>query len=92
MAQGKKSNNLKLFNRGRLLNIGYKIAISHGCDYVSFHDVDMLPEEANYLYPTKPTHLASQLSNYNYGKKIVLDLIKCIFVTVRCASQLWHWG
>ena len=58
---------LKLFNRGRLLNIGYKIAISHGCDYVSFHDVDMLPEEANYLYPTKPTHLASQLSNYNYG-------------------------
>ncbi len=58
---------LKLFNRGRLLNIGYKIAISHGCDYICFHDVDMLPENADYSYPMKPTHLASQLSNYNYG-------------------------
>ena len=58
---------LKPFNRGRLLNIGYKIAIQNGCDYVCFHDVDMLPEEADYSYPTKPTHLASQLSNYNYG-------------------------
>ncbi len=27
----------------------------------------MLPEEVDYSYPTKPTHLASQLSNYNYG-------------------------
>jgi hypothetical protein len=58
---------LKLFNRGRLLNIGYKIAVSHGCDYVCFHDVDMLPEKADYSYPMKPTHLASQLSNYNYS-------------------------
>ena len=58
---------LKPFNRGRLLNIGYKIAIQNGCDYICFHDVDMLPEEADYSYPTKPTHLASQLSNYNYS-------------------------
>ena len=58
---------LKPFNRGRLLNIGYKIAIQNGCDYVSFHDVDMLPEEADYSYPMKPTHLASNLSSYNYS-------------------------
>jgi len=58
---------LKPFNRGRLLNVGYKIAISQGCDYICFHDVDMLPEEADYSYPMKPTHLASQLSNYNYS-------------------------
>ena len=58
---------LKPFNRGRLLNIGYKIAIQHGCDYVCFHDVDMLPENADYSYPTKPTHLASNLSSYNYS-------------------------
>jgi len=58
---------IKPFNRGRLLNIGYKIAISQGCDYICFHDVDMLPEEVDYSYPTKPTHLASQLSNYNYS-------------------------
>jgi hypothetical protein len=57
---------LKLFNRGRLLNIGYKIALNYECDYFCFHDVDMLPEEADYSYPMKPTHLASQLSSYNY--------------------------
>jgi hypothetical protein len=58
---------IKPFNRGRLLNIGYKIAISQGCDYICFHDVDMLPEEADYSYPMKPTHLASNLSSYNYS-------------------------
>jgi len=58
---------LKPFNRGRLLNVGYKIAISHGCDYICFHDVDMLPENADYSYPMKPTHLASNLSSYNYS-------------------------
>ncbi len=58
---------LKPFNWARLLNIGYKIAMSHGCDYVCFHDADMLPEEADYSYPMKPTHLAARLSNYNYG-------------------------
>ena len=60
---------LKPFNWARLLNIGYKIAISHGCDYVCFHDVDMLPEDdsCDYSYPMKPTHLAARLSNYNYG-------------------------
>ena len=28
---------LKPFNRGRLLNIGYKLATQHGCDYFCFH-------------------------------------------------------
>lgn len=90
---------LKLFNRGRLLNIGYKIAISHGCDYVSFHDVDMLPEEANYLYPTKPTHLASQLSNYNYGMPYdeyfggVTLFNKYDFELVNgYSNEYWGWG
>ena len=58
---------LKLFNRGRLLNIGYKIALSHECDYFAFHDVDMLPEESDYSYSDKPIHMATKLSNYNYG-------------------------
>ena len=33
----------KLFNRGTLLNIGFKYAENLNCDYVVFHDVDMLP-------------------------------------------------
>jgi hypothetical protein len=58
---------LKPFNRGRLLNIGYKIARQHGCDYFCFHDVDMIPEEdCDYSYPMKPTHLAKYISSFNY--------------------------
>ena len=32
-----------LFNRGMLLNIGFKEAKKQNCDYVVFHDVDMKP-------------------------------------------------
>ena len=92
---------LKPFNWARLLNIGYKIAISHGCDYVAFHDADMLPEDdsCDYSYPMKPTHLAARLSNYNYGlpydeyfagvtlfNKYDFELINGF------SNEYWGWG
>ena len=90
---------LKPFNRGRLLNIGYKIATQSGCDYVCFHDVDMLPEIADYSYPAKPTHLASQLSNYNYSIPYdeyfggVTLFNKYDFEVVNgFSNQYWGWG
>ncbi len=36
----------KPFYRGKLLNVGYLKAKELGCNYVVFHDVDMLPIEA----------------------------------------------
>ena len=39
------------FNRGKLLNIGAKYAIDNGFDYLCFHDVDMIPINADYSYP-----------------------------------------
>jgi hypothetical protein len=54
-----EQDDAKLFNRGMLLNIGFKEAKEHGCDYVVFHDVDMLPEYVNYSYSDKPIHLAT---------------------------------
>ena len=48
----------KLFNRGMLLNIGFKIAESYECDYVIFHDVDMIPLIVDYSYSDIPLHLA----------------------------------
>lgn len=50
------------FNRGKLLNIGFKKAVELGCDYVVFHDVDMLPVSADYSYKDKPTHLITKLN------------------------------
>ena len=49
----------RLFNRGMLLNIGFKEAKKLKCDYVIFHDVDMLPIYVNYSYSDKPIHLAT---------------------------------
>ena len=63
----------KLFNRGAMKNIAAHYAFNDGCDYVAWHDVDMLPYDekgviADYSYPTEhPTHIATRLSKYNYG-------------------------
>lgn len=49
------------FNRGKLLNIGFLKAEELECDYVVFHDIDMLPIDADYSYTAKPTHLITDL-------------------------------
>ena len=51
----------KEFNRGKLLNIGFKKAEELGCEYVVFHDVDMLPISADYSYNEYPIHLITDL-------------------------------
>lgn len=51
----------KEFNRGKLLNIGFLEAEKLGCDYVIFHDIDMLPIHADYSYVDKPTHLITKV-------------------------------
>ncbi len=35
----------KLFNRGAMKNIAAQHALNDGCDYVAWHDVDMLSHE-----------------------------------------------
>ena len=51
----------KDFNRGKLLNIGFLKAEELKCDYVVFHDIDMLPIDADYSYTPRPTHLITEL-------------------------------
>ena len=48
------------FNRGKLLNIGFLKAEELKCDYIVFHDIDMLPIDADYSYTSKPTHLITE--------------------------------
>jgi hypothetical protein len=59
-----EQDDAKLFNRGMLLNIGFKYALEHKCDYVVFHDIDMIPSEVDYSYSDKPLHLST---NFEYG-------------------------
>ena len=61
----------KLFNRGAMKNIAAEQAFKDGCDYIVWHDIDMVPEEGcDYSYPTeKPRHIATQISQMNYELK-----------------------
>lgn len=55
----------KGFNRAKLLNIG-ALEASPNSQYYAFHDVDMLPNKADYSYPVNPTHLASRVQQFKY--------------------------
>lgn len=50
---------IKKFNRGKLLNIGFIEAEKRGCDYVIFHDIDMIPTQGSYNYRDYPVQLAN---------------------------------
>jgi len=64
----------KTFNRGKLLNVGFLYAKKLNCDYVIFHDVDMIPIEVDYTYSEYPVHLISKfLSRNSKYKKIIFD-------------------
>jgi hypothetical protein len=50
----------KDFNRGKLLNVGFLKAEEFGCDYVVFHDIDMLPYNVDYSFSETPLQLANK--------------------------------
>lgn len=91
----------KLFNRGAMKNIAAEFAFKDGCDYVAWHDVDMLThEDGDYSYPTdNPTHIATKLSKYNYGLGydqyfggVVLFTKEQAERTNGYSNEYWDWG
>ena len=91
----------KLFNRGTMKNIAAEFAFKDGCDYIAWHDVDMLThEDGDYSYPTEnPTHIATKLSKYNYGLGydqyfggVVLFTKEQAEKTNGYSNDYWDWG
>jgi hypothetical protein len=91
----------KLFNRGAMKNIAAKHAFEDGCDYIAWHDVDMLPQEdADYSYPSEnPVHISTKLSKYNYGMGydqyfggVVLFTKEQVEKTNGYSNDYWDWG
>lgn len=91
----------KLFNRGSMKNIAAQQAFEDGCDYIAWHDVDMLPhEEADYTYPHEnPVHIATKLSKYNYGLGydqyfggVVLFTKEQVEKINGYSNEYWDWG
>lgn len=63
----------KKFNRGLLLNIGYKLIEKQNFDVIIFHDVDLLPQQdiINYYFtiPKYPLHIAKRwTSKYDFNE------------------------
>jgi hypothetical protein len=91
----------KLFNRGAMKNVAAEYAFKDGCDYVAWHDVDMLAhEEADYSYPEEyPIHIATKLSKYNYNLGydqyfggVVLFTKEQVEKTNGYSNEYWDWG
>ncbi len=63
-----QSDDGQKFNRGKLLNVGFKIAQGDGCNSFVLHDVDLLPssELAPWYtsYPKVPVHIANRWDRY----------------------------
>jgi hypothetical protein len=85
------------FNRAILLNIGFKEAEQY--DYFCFHDVDMLPLDADYSYCDHPTHLATQVEQFDwkmpyetyFGGVTMFD--KASYLRINgFANEYWGWG
>ena len=95
----------KLFNRGAMKNIAAYYAFEDGCDYIAWHDVDMLIYDkdgtiADYSYPEEnPLHIATKLSKYGYGigydqyfGGVVLFTKEQVERTNGYSNEYWDWG
>jgi hypothetical protein len=91
-----------LFNRGLMKNIAAKHAFDDGCDYIVWHDIDMVPEDdsCDYSYnPDTPKHLAVRISQSDYGLKYqeyfggaVLFTKEQVEKTNGYSNDYWDWG
>jgi len=86
------------FNRAKLLNVGFDL-LKDTSDYFCFHDVDMIPEEADYSYVEEPTHMATECSQFGYQLPYpgyfggVTLFNKKDFLDVNgYSNDYWGWG
>jgi N-terminal domain of galactosyltransferase/N-terminal region of glycosyl transferase group 7 len=85
------------FNRGFVKNAGFEV-LSQDVDYVCFHDVDLLPEVADYRPTNRPAMIISEGLNFTpdfirqlLGGVVLMD--KTQFVAANgFSNDYWGWG
>jgi hypothetical protein len=92
----------KLFNRGLMKNIAAKHAFDDGCDYIVWHDIDMVPvdDTCDYSFPNdNPQHIAVRISQSNYELKYeeyfggaVVFSKEQVERTNGYSNEYWDWG
>lgn len=99
---GHQADNLP-FNRGMTKNIAARYAFEDGCDYIAWHDIDMIPEiggGANYSCPGKyPVHIATSISQMDYKLEyseyfggVVLFTKAQVEKINGYSNEYWEWG
>ncbi len=95
-----QSSDDRKFNRGKLLNIGFKMAKKDGAQIFIFHDVDLIPS-ANLLpyytqIPRNPCHIARVWNRYSGNKAYfggVVAFSAKQFETINgFPNNFWGWG
>lgn len=96
-----QSDDGQKFNRGKLLNIGMKLALKDGCELLATHDVDLLPQPDivpfYYLYSKfHPVHLGHVWQDkYRYWEFIGGILLMSDFIAQKVngyPNNFWGWG
>jgi hypothetical protein len=88
-----------LFNRGKLINTGVAIA-GDDFDYYCFHDVDMLPVDCDYGFPSAPLRLYSSIISDEGIREVssvcfggMISISRQDFAAANgFSNQFWHWG
>ena len=88
----------KPFNRGKLLNIGARIAFGDGAKHIITHDVDMIPENVDYT-ESDIVHLAGAASQFNYAMPynryfggVNIYSSKAFYMANGYSNNYWGWG
>ena len=87
--------------RGAMKNVAAKHAFEDGCDYIVWHDIDMIPEQGcDYSFPKEnPIHIATNISQMDYKLKYeeyfggaVLFSKEQVEATNGYSNDYWDWG
>jgi hypothetical protein len=96
-----EQDNAKEFNRGKLLNVGFTYAKKFKCNYVVFHDIDMLPVDVDYSYSDIPLQLANNFISEDGFSRLLFDeyfggvtmFSTKDFETINgYSNEYWGWG
>lgn len=88
-----EQDDAKLFNRGKLLNVGFKEAKKLKCTYVVFHDIDMIPLEVDYSFSEVPLLLATQRRSFDeFFSSVILFPIEYFEKINGYSNNYWGWG
>lgn len=88
----------KGFNLGKLINAGFN-EFNKEFDYFIIHDVDAIPEQVDYSYSIYPTHLGTQVEQFDYKLpyprffgSVILMPNGHFEVINGYDNDYWHWG